>query len=106
MSQLVLKDKLLAEAKSLVSTGGTIEIEPYGFKHWRQFDAAKPEVEALGVSIEWDGDRRLYILTAPEPTPTPDPEPAPAPAPEPTPEPAPEEEEVSAKPWKVWKTDK
>lgn len=34
------------------------------------------------------------------------PAPAPAPAPEPTPEPAPEEEEVSAKPWKAWKTDK
>ena len=61
-----LKDAIISFAKQVAADGKevTIDANAYSGKHWRAADEAKPTLEKLGVSIEWDGVSKTYKLTS------------------------------------------
>tara|TARA_R100000664_G_scaffold1884_1_gene4883 strand:+ start:7322 stop:7612 length:291 start_codon:yes stop_codon:yes gene_type:complete len=61
-----LKDAIISFAKQVAADGKevTIDANSYAGKHWRAADGAKPTLEKLGVSIEWDGVSKTYKLTS------------------------------------------
>ena len=61
-----LKDAIISFAKQVADDGKevTIDANAYSGKHWRAVDGAKPTLEKLGVSIEWDEVSKTYKLTS------------------------------------------
>ena len=61
-----LKDAIISFAKQVAADGKevTIDANSYAGKHCRAADGAKPTLEKLGVSIEWDGVSKTYKLTS------------------------------------------
>ena len=96
------KEAIIAAGTALASegSGGTCQVEPADLnKYWRAIDDANNELASLGVSVKWDDEEQVAVLTSGS-------VPTPAPAPEPAPEPVVEvdvekEEEFKPKRWGI-----